>query len=275
MVEEGPARPKKDSKKQAADGAVLATSSDLPRTEESLEDEDEEDEVSDEDEDEEEEKFDIDDSSTAAASAVPSSSDLVAMQKAHEEGDKEARHAAMAIKGNMVFSAAQSHDGIETPDRFVGAHPHPPRLSPRHVNFEIGSSNGASPAPPHIHNIPATAASSAESLVLGHAAERGDRDHIHTPQLLSGGRSRIPRDRDVEAESMNVKTPTAADAPMMHRSTSAAIAGGAGGTHGAGLAASGKKGHVRGSSRDDCFARRAFAVWGQDESDSAASDNDS
>ena len=199
------------------------------------------------------------------------------MQKAKEEEDRRAREAVMAMSGNKdksIFSPPQSHDGIETPDRFVGAHPHPPRLSPRHVNFAHDATNGASHHLPH-SNL--AAGPSADRLVAGHSAERGDRDHIHTPQLLSGARSRIPRDRDVEAESMNLKTPTLADTPAMHQSTSAVVAGGAAGTQGAGLAATvaGKKGHHgRASSRDECLLRRAFAVWGQDESDSAASDSD-
>ena len=88
---------------------------------------------------------------------------------------------------------------------------------------------------------------SQESIGIRHDAENGDRDHIHSPQLLSGGRSRIPKDRDVDAESM--KTPTAADGPRRtHSRTNSKECGG--------------------------YFRRAFAVFGQDESDSNASDGD-
>ena len=128
---------------------------------------------------------------------------------------------------------SRSRGGIETPDRFAAAHPHPPRVSPRHVSFGL-ESKVESPA------VGLSRASSTDSVgSLVHEAAKGDRDHIHSPQLLSGGRSRIPRDRDVDGDSM--KTPTFQDGHGMRRGNS---------------------------------GRRAFACWGQDESDSNASDSD-
>ena len=143
-----------------------------------------------------------------------------------------ARDAALAMtKGQLdTFrprSISRTRSGIETPDRFACPHPHPPSISPRHVQW----------AEDKLSN---------DDLHL-HAAQNGDRDHIHSPHLLSGGKSRIPRDRDVDADSM--KTPTVADGLRKH--------------------------HHRASSKEyDGSQRRAFAVWGQDESDSNASDGD-
>ena len=73
---------------------------------------------------------------------------------------------------------------------------------------------------------------------------RGERDDLYSPKKASG-KSRIPNDRDVDLES--VKTPTAATQRR-------------------------RRGKSRSRSRDP--SRRTFAVWGHDESDSAASDSD-
>lgn len=248
VVEEGPAKPKK-RKEQAESGEVLRKNG-IKEEEENLSDE--EDEVS----DEEEEKFDIDDSSPEATGKGPSPTEQTSREKARAEQDA-ARHAAVALsKGVPALlrrrSRSRSRGGIDSPDRFASAHPRPPRLSPRHVSFAGSVVNGNSDAEPEPEPTLLVTSSSQESIGIQHDAFNGDRDHIHSPQLLSGGRSRIPKDRDVDAESM--KTPTAAD--MLH---------------GLGV----KRGHSRTSSRETggCI-RRAFAVWGQDESDSNASDGD-
>lgn len=304
VVEEGPAKPKHHKHKESTDGVAHAKPEPPKTTADAKKDDtEEEDECSSsDDEEDEEEKFDIDDSSAPEASAAPSSTDLVAMEKAKEEEENaRARDAALALSlGNPAFRAVSntySRDGIETPDRFAGAHPHPPRVSPRHVSFDFGDDpqdvlrhnlslhhhgvggpvgrNGpssllgrpssASPSAGAGEALAGSALSSTESL-KAHDGQKGDRDHIHAPQLLSGGRSRIPRDRDIEAESMNLKTPTAADSH--HGGTNVGTSGAAPGAN-----AGAKKSHGRTSSIDR-FVRRAFAVWGQDESDSNASDSD-
>ncbi|KAL5528281.1 hypothetical protein ACEPAF_7417 [Sanghuangporus sanghuang] len=204
------------------------------------EEDDEEDEVSDDGE-EEEDKFDIDDSSAPEASRAPSTTDLVAMAKAQEEArqkdeEAQAREAAYAITGeDSAFRGLRDrsgtvHSGIQTPDRFMAAHPHPPNVSPRHVAFASGI-NGPG----------------ADSITLT-PGEYGDRDHIHSPRMLSSARSRIPRDRDLDAESASMKTPTMGEWPSAkeHRSRS----------------------------HEPSSVGRAFAVLGQDESDSNTSDSD-
>ncbi len=221
VVEEGPAKPR--SRKHTV---TNRTSAGIPESKEEDNEEDE-DEVS----DDEEEKFDIDDSS-----AAPSLTNLLAMDKTREEEEKRAARkaaAAMGFESSPFRHRSRSRGGIETPDRFAGAHPHPPMISPRHVNFDLEGKT----------DLSLSRASSTDSVGgLVHEAAKGDRDHIHSPQLLSGGRSRIPRDRDVDADSM--KTPTFQD------------------------------GQSAGAMRRGHSSRRAFACWGQDESDSNASDSD-
>ena len=224
VVEEGPAQPKR-RKDKVHQGSKLKP--------EAVDEAEEEDEVSDEEE-EEEERFDIDDSSPEASLHAPPADEVIfeiGKEKARELLHPTARDAAIALtKGTSASfrprSISRTRSGIETPDRFACPQPHPPAISPRHVQWAEDKLSSS--------DLPA------------HAAQNGDRDHIHSPELLTGGKSRIPRDRDVDAESM--KTPTVAD---------------------------GLRRHNRMSSREyDGSQRRAFAVWGQDESDSNTSDSD-
>jgi NAD+ kinase len=162
-----------------------------------------------------------------------------------EEVDRQrAEIAARAIaEGSPILkksgrSRSGVESGIETPDRFVGGHhPHPPRVSPRHVQFQSpGISSASSPTTDH-------------DLAL--RGERGARDEIHSPRGMNGSRNRIPRDRDFESEVL--RTPTSSVQGRRRRSRE----------RGAHLEYDG-----------DTHPRRAFAVWGQDESDSATSDSD-
>ncbi|KAI0674786.1 ATP-NAD kinase [Trametes maxima] len=219
------------------------------------EDLDEEDEVSDEEE-EEEEKYDIDDlSSTDSPSGSAKLSPLQAElgeekvlenEQSTQHGQKIAESAARLLaQGNPYLQHSRDaspssglKSGIDTPDRFTGPHPHPPRVSPRHVQFAAAPSSSTS--------------SSASSLppLAEQRGDRGDRDDIRGPRSAHlSTRVRIPHDRDVEGESM--KTPTPVDARRLPFARS----------------------RSRSRSRDAPM-RRAFAVWGQDESDSAASDSD-
>ncbi|KZT19715.1 ATP-NAD kinase [Neolentinus lepideus HHB14362 ss-1] len=147
----------------------------------------------------------------------------VGKEKAQENAVEQAAAEAAAhalSRGNPFMSgrAGGVHSGVETPDRFVGPVPHPPPLSARHVQF-------------------------------AGAAAVGARDFIHEPMEMMGGKSRIPRDRDVE----DMKTPTGAE---MRR----------GGGYGHGHR------HVRRNrsrSRSREAGHRAFAVWGQDDDTSS------
>ncbi|KAI0661132.1 hypothetical protein C8Q70DRAFT_1052240 [Cubamyces menziesii] len=233
---------------------------------------DEEDEVSDEEEEEEEEKFDIDDLSSNESPSTSScgpnqlspqeakvGSEKVCENEGHGHHNHHAHHAHQApgesnhAAKNAAWLLAQGNpylqqsreappssglkSGVDTPDRFAGPHPHPPRVSPRHVQFAAASSSSSS----------SSLATMGEDQQRG---DRGDRDDIRGPRSAHlSTRVRIPLDRDVEGESM--KTPTPVDQPS-HRNVFA---------------------RSRSRSRDGP-QRRAFAVWGQDESDSAASDSD-
>ncbi|EJD52629.1 ATP-NAD kinase [Auricularia subglabra TFB-10046 SS5] len=155
---------------------------------------------------EEDEKFDIDDLSGQEATSSSSSPSTPP-----QEPSPKAAAAALARGG--IDPHVYSKTGTDSPDRFHTRAPHP-----RHARF---------------------ADQEAARVAAG---QNGDRDDIHSPRAVhQGGRSRIPRDRDVDAESM--RTPRAFEtSPVRAR---------------------------------EAASRRAFAVWGHDESDSNASDSES
>ena len=265
VVEESPVK-KRHRRRSSSTSTASASTPDAP--EEALEDDDEEDTTEEEEVEEEEEKFDIDDLSSAESSPqsttappVPHTTSLgVGHEKAIEQERDALRErqraeiAARALaqgspilrKGRRSRSRPGIESGIETPDRFPGPHPHPPKVSPRHVAFR-----GSDVSP---------SSSSSTSLVSVFAPEmdrdatlrgdRGARDDIHSPRAMNGSRNRIPRDRDIESE--NLRTPTSSvDRRRKSRE---------------------RVSHVQFESAT--HPRKAFAVWGHDESDSATSDND-
>lgn len=230
VEEEGPANPKKRNKHKVTPPEAV---------EESAEDVDEEDEVSDEEEDD---KFDIDDSSPEAANTP-------AVNALPEKGEKADDGFSQSVSEKAVIRDALKKNprrksksrsrsrppsglrsGVDSPSRFAGPQPHINPRSPqsRHVDFAMNLSYGTP-----------------EDVYLEH---QGARDDIHSPKPLSG-RSRIPKNRDVDVDS--VKTPTASTLPT-----------------------DGRIRHISSRSRSaDHHGRRAFAVWGHDESDSNASDS--
>ncbi|KAG7446447.1 ATP-NAD kinase [Guyanagaster necrorhizus] len=262
MVEEGPSKPTKRSKHRNASSEVSGTITpevvqeetpeDEGENEETVEDE-EEDEVSDEERDDG--KFDIDDSSPEAAMSkalnlLGLDAETIGQEKAQEIIAEDQLHKALVRPATSVLqkehkrwksrsrsrSRARSHSrpgyhsGVETPGRYAGPEPHPPIISPRRVEFSVHG--------PSFH-MDSTDSGMSDS---GH---RGARDDIHSSRRLSG-KSRIPKDRDLDTEA--IQTPTVGNLPYNH-------------------------GHSRSQSRD-ASGHRAFAVWGQDESDSTTSDSD-
>ncbi|TFK44568.1 ATP-NAD kinase-like domain-containing protein [Crucibulum laeve] len=238
VVEEGPSKPKKRSKR----GTPTPEQSKVTNPDFDEMPDDEEDEVS--EDEEEDDKFDIDDSSPEAASAAAG---IQTGRDASVDEDKvktpeiptKSVAATLLRKERRRTSKSRSRSrssgvrsGVDSPSRFQDPHPHPPNLSPRHVGFSLTSSS------------PTSQSELSDSGLL-HVAQQGARDDIHSNKQHSG-RSRIPKDRDIEAET--VKTPTLANL-----------------TYGKG------RGHSRTRSSEH---HRAFAVWGQDESDSNASDSD-
>lgn len=268
VVEEGPL---KKSRKRRSSSASTASAADNTAE---LSDE-EEDEASTEEEDE---KFDIDDlsSSESPKSSTSNGEQLqeqgildskISREKAIEQAAGidhcQAEAAARALAaGNPQFrswgsSKSGLKSGVETPDRFAGPHPHPPKLSPRHVQFmspELHDASSPASSGQSLATMPAPRDRERLSPVRDRAATvRASDAHTQRPH----GRSRLPT-REAEGQEQP-RTPTdEGRRSRRSRDRSAMRDRGA---------------HVTIDSGDS-HPRRAFAVWGHDESDSATSDSD-
>ncbi|KAF5386025.1 hypothetical protein D9615_002406 [Tricholomella constricta] len=247
VEEESPSKPKKRCRRSAAtqEHRKIAPPE---AVEESTEEVEEEDEVSDEEEeedDDDDDAFDIDDSSPEAATmsssvnALTTQEALLGQEKVNdgilEDVLQRAVAAAALHKHRRRKSKSRSRSrprsglrsGVDSPSRFAGPQPHIHPRSPRRVDFDLASS--------YVNTDEV------------HPEHQGARDDIHSPRP-SSGKSRIPKDRDVDID--NIKTPTALTLPY------------------------GRIRHHAARSRSaDHPGRRAFAVWGHDESDSNASDS--
>lgn len=98
-----------------------------------------------EEDEEEDDKFDIDDLSGTDTEAKAKA---VEPQRTGEDWEQHnAEVAAEALsKGNPYLSRVASsksgiESGVDSPDRFVDPHPHPPKVSPRHVQWAKGESS--------------------------------------------------------------------------------------------------------------------------------------
>jgi len=250
VVEEGPAKTSRLRR------AGLNPSIDGSLTSEPLEEEAEE---SDEEITQDDDKFDIDDFSTDTPSNEPNAGNL--------DGDKqntvEFTHATkvreVALQTDSEFEVALSQglttrfsgsarsrsrsksglrSGVDTPGRFAGPTHLPPHLS--HHYHSAFTSDIPSPTPSE---------SDDDSLLNMDRAQRGARDDLHSAQQYFSSRSRIPRDRDIED---NLQTPTIPDS----------------------VSDRGGNAQSKANSREDDRHPRAFAVWGNDETDSGTSDSD-
>lgn len=256
VVEEGPARKHSTGKTRNPEQMKQHDMFD-----ESLEDEEEDETMS----DEEDNKFDIDDSSpeasTSGGSGIHIPNELnareasVGIAKAREEAGSQTdedllstpEFAAPALTQGRRLKFSRSaksrsrsrsglRSGVDTPGRFAGPAHRPPHINPHHIDHQLRTPS------------PALSNSSDDSLSNMDVAQRGARDDIHSREQYSSGRSRIPKDREFDD---NLQTPTMADT------------------------LSGRRNYHRVDSRDyDQHHPRAFAVWGNDESDSNASDSD-
>ena len=206
-----------------------------------MEDE-EEDEVSDEEEDE----FDIDDSSPEAAALTSPSigngltvqEKVLGQEKSYDmvlenaspnsaatpflKSDRRRRSKSRSQSRSKSRSQSRSslRSGVDSPGRFAGPHPHPPALSPRHVEFarEVYSPLNVS-----------------DSEQLGVLRGIGRDVPLGTKRAAS---------KEQDADQENDRTPTVST--LVHGRM---------------------RKHVRSRSLDH-HGRRAFAVWGHDESDS-------
>lgn len=257
VVEEGPAQPRKRTKRGTPEQLKVVNP---PTPEATVEDEDEdEDEVS----DEEEEGFDIDDSSPEAEANPPQLANGAAKAPAPVpvpvltprmlgvKKDKDARRRASK-------SRSRSRPGVDSPGRFSAAHPVPPVVSPRHVEFALARSDSSASEGGYFDerrvgrngvrdekNGFRDGVRDERSMVRDE--RNGTRDDLHSPRS-AGTKSRIPKERENDVDSG--KTPTLSNAVYAR-----------------------PRGHSR-SQPTEQNVHRAFAVWGHDDSDSNASDSD-
>lgn len=261
VVEEGPEKHKSKEKRHHPKVAH-AMENGIDKLEEEDEVSDEEESSEEEEEEEEEEKYDIDDLSStespkgsevshedakatleenkqSAQEAIVGKEKMLEEERNKFRGQPQAEELARALKHTSLHqgklrtkprsarsrSRSGVRSGVETPDRFAGPHPHPPKLSSRHVQFRASES-------------------SPTSAVNSHPMERDQT---------------ITRDTVLSPETV-MKTPTMQEGHRAHnpRKGRSRERGG------------------RGLSFEGEHTRRAFAVWGQDESESesAASDSD-
>ncbi|KAJ6497882.1 ATP-NAD kinase-like domain-containing protein [Mycena sanguinolenta] len=221
VEEDGAPRPKKKHRK-TANGTEQRTSTMPVPVEEPIEDDDED------DEEEEEDKFDIDDSSPEAAAAAAASAAASGQTPKEEALGREKAEELMADERlhKLATSALQKERSRSAKSRSRSR-----TRGVAHVEFDLRR----------------TSIDSADSGVVND--QDGTRDHINAPRSLSG-KSRIPKDRDPDVDS--VKTPTVANLGYSHG-------------HGRG------RGHSRTRSAEQS-GHRAFAVWGHDESETSDSD---
>lgn len=213
---------------------------------------------------EDDDKFDIDDSSADASndeqnatthvqneqSAAEFVTGAIKAQEAASQTDSELEVAAAALRHTLTPKCSRSaksrsrsksglHSGVDTPGRFAG-----PTHSPPHLQDHYNSAFTSEIPSPTISDA------SDDSLTNMDHAQRGARDDLHSAQQYFSGRSRIPRDRDFDD---NLQTPTIPDSVSDRRSHP----------------------HPRVSVREDAHQNHhAFAVWGNDETDSGTSDSD-
>jgi NAD+ kinase len=284
VVEEGPSRKSSTTSIKRKESVATGLENDI---EEESPEEVAEEEVGYE-EDEEDEKYDIDvtspTSSKAEEATIPNSVTPEEVERARHkvesqnvDADERASIASALAKSVRMAGLSDtrfSETGVESPSRFSGPAPHPPKVSPRHTLN--GMSQMAS-----THSADSTA-----STFHTHDGEEGQRDHIHNPRsTLSGARSRIPREREREAEreadldTTNMKTPKANHAAR-HAVSPRQLYSNAQQSN----VGHRERGHRRSHSHDaprvrlpspgaPTFQRRAFAVWGHDESEASDSDN--
>jgi len=234
MVEEGPVKPR-SSKRVSTPPTNLETGQSALDEEDEMDDE--------EDENGDEEKFDIDDS---ANPSVNNSRPPSATSSAAPSGHNTPAHSTFASKGDLSMTSIAQNTSPGSPN--------------------LPAVNGTSDIDMH---------------------EDGYRDNIHSPKSLThGAKSAIPKDRDVDS----MRTPRAHDAVHPHirhhhhphhiqnAAAHARLAPPQGSTHSnltpgfparaPRLAHLRARTHRPSRSADFDTGNRAFAVWGQDESDS-------
>ncbi|CAE6448302.1 unnamed protein product [Rhizoctonia solani] len=218
-----------------------------------------------EDEEEEEEKYDIDDSSPEAATNANTNTNANTAPPPEQEkegrGKGAAAVAARAInRDNIVESHFTSKSGYDSPDRFRVPHPHPPKVHFRHTV------EGA----PQVRDYGVTKAQDATSDVQ--TPRPGDTQPSHytqpqpQPQSQSQSESQPQSQAQVQIHHASIEQdgrPHSAGIQHHH--------------HHSPHYPHSSRSHREHRDRAPSTAppeRRAFAVWGQDESDSNTSDGE-
>jgi len=185
---------------------------------------------------EEEDKFDIDDSSPEAAASMTSAQ----VGNAQTARDIAVGHQkAQEIIAEEQLHKALSLSGLKSRRRSSRSRSN----SPSGLRSGIDSPSRYAGPHPHLSPRHVEFASDSSNEPTG---RNGARDELFAHRKVSG-KSRIPKDRE------DLKTPTATNLNPRSRSRGRA--------------------HSRTQS-GEYVGHRAFAVWGQDESDSNASDSD-
>lgn len=153
---------------------------------------------------------------------------------------RKTRSKSRGRRSSRSRSRSGLRSGLETPDRFAGPHPHPPKLSPRHVQFMNISNNSSSSS---INEI-----SSDTAKGDGTVPPEMGREQTVTGALRKGF---------VDGKEESMKTPTVGVGSMNGEEERR-----------------GREPELEAATPSP-YVRRAFAVWGQDESDSATSGSDS
>lgn len=204
----------------------------------------EEEDDGDEEEEEEEEKYDIDDSSPEAA-ATSGSTSSATVKTSSPPPIAPAAVAARAINKDGIVESHFTHkSGYDSPDRFRVPHPHPPKVHFRHIV------DGVDPS--------ASASASGSAGVSGgenvKTPRPGDRNEVHPGAAAASGSTGGHEDGRPHSAGVQQHHHHSPHYPHHHHHHH----------------------HHRDHNKPATAPpdRRAFAVWGQDESDSNTSDGD-
>ena len=161
----------------------------------------------------EEDKFDIDDSSPEASAAKEL--DIPDQPSSLNEGFEKSLGAE-----HPPVSKTSAKKETDSPDSTRVAHPLPLSIPPQHLISTAAERIQNLRVPPvsrlpHVGSSTIASPSSPEALQPTPSAPRprseerdGDRDNIRAPEsLFQSNKSKIPRDRDIEAESMRTPRP--------------------------------------------------------------------
>lgn len=251
MVEEDAAGSEGTSQKSAKKQNAKPKSSPLAHTTNESEGQSNEEE---DDEEEEEEKYDIDDSSpeaatTAAATApAPASTSSGTIKTNSSPPIAPETVAARAINKDGIIESHFTHrSGYDSPDRYRVAQPHPPKVHFRHMI------DGVDPSTP----MPAPGGGST-GVGRGESVKTprpGDRNEVHPGAAAASGSDHGGGYEDGQPHSAGVQQHHHHSPHYPHHQ---------------------QHHHHRDHSKPATAPpdRRAFAVWGQDESDSNTSDGE-